>query len=228
MTLEQMQKAEVAIAAGIKIDDAQNDYFQLSGTPVQDEDGRFDNYDPYPIPYTDLKSVSVGADSEYVYFKFQFFGKFPVEMPSYNGDEIECTEAKVEDFGSSTTSQEPYELHDYVIYGRYLNGRLEKVTPQLDHYAFISTDTKMGNHNKKGMVGGGMGYDYILSAYPLSLFNLKLGDEVTFRAMSETASAKYHHQDIDGAGTSVTSKSGILIKYKLGSSIFENLGEPDK
>ena len=76
------------------------------------------------------------------------------------------------------------------------------------------------------MIGGGSGYDYILGAYPLSLFNLEIGDKVTFSISTETGSAKYHHEAINFLldQPDVNAKAGATIEYILGSNTYKNLG----
>jgi hypothetical protein len=226
MTPEELKKAELSLATGIIINDGQNDFFQLTGELKPDEeDGRYDNFRPYPLPYTDVKNVSVGADNTYIYFKFLFYGNFPKEIPVYDNDTLEVIVTKVEELSSASSGIEPYEINTDLMYGRYDGkGKVTPITPQFDHYAFISTDGGMKDRNTNGLVGGGLGYDYIFVAYPLSILNVKLGDEVTFRTTSETASSKYHHEVIDSIGSGPDSKFSMKIKYKLGSKTYDNLG----
>jgi hypothetical protein len=58
---------------------------------------------------------------------------------------------------------------------------------------------------------------------------LKFGDEVTFSLATETGSSIYHHEAIDFilGDSNPKVKTGAIIKYKLGSNTYENLGIPE-
>jgi hypothetical protein len=77
------------------------------------------------------------------------------------------------------------------------------------------------------MVEGGPGYDYILSAFPLSLFSLKLGDEVTFDSDTETGSVIYHHEAVDTLLGELDSKFGKIIRYRIGADQYEIVPNPE-
>ena len=60
-TSAELQAAEKALQNGVKIDDQQNDFYKIPPGTVQ-PDGRPDNPNPYPLPWTDFRSVNFGAD----------------------------------------------------------------------------------------------------------------------------------------------------------------------
>src|SRR4030042_7190600 len=57
----QLAAANLAIANGIKIEDPQYDWYKFPDGSIQ-TDGRPDNSEPYPLPWTDFRSASIGAD----------------------------------------------------------------------------------------------------------------------------------------------------------------------
>ncbi len=232
----QLAAANLAIAKGIKIEDPQYDWYKFPIGSMQ-PDGRPDNPEPYPLPWTDFRSVSVGADQNYIYFKFQFWGEFPLTTASYNGDFIRSTGAKITSFtfinsegikDSADLGTGPWfvtmENDTWVPAGQATLGQGAMISP-------TGRDERMETIFKintgAGMVAGGPGYDYILSAFPLSLFNLKLGDEVTFDSSTETGSTIYHHEAVDILLGKPGEKFGETIKYKLGSDYYEIVPNPD-
>jgi hypothetical protein len=224
---EELKKAEEAFAKGIKIDDPQNDFYKFPPNSIQ-PDGRLDNPNSYPLPYTDLKSLVVGADNNYIYFKFEFWGQFPEDTPEYNNDILISTGGKIEEF--TYTDKDGYkdsaELGDSVGYVRYLdNGAFTKAKSTLGQLAMISPvgqdellETIYKTKNGKGLINGGPNYDYIIGAYPLNLFGINYGDVVTFKCSTETGSQMFHHECIDLLLSIEGSKFGSTIEYKLGSN----------
>ena len=79
----------------------------------------------------------------------------------------------------------------------------------------------------EGLIAGGAGQDYILSAFPLSLFGIKLGDEVLFSCATETGSKVYHHAAVDVLFGSPTSKAGATLSYVLGAGDYKIEKLPD-
>ena len=229
---EELKKAEEAFAKGIMIDDSQNDFYKFPPNSIQ-PDGRPDNSNSYPLPYTDLKSLAVGVDNSYIYFKFEFWGKFPEDTPEYNNDILVSTVAKIEDFtytdkDGNTNSAE---LGDDVVYVRYLdNGTFTKAKCTIGQLAMITPigkdeklETIYETKNGKGLIYGGPNYDYIIGAYPLELFGINNGDVVTFRCSTETGSQIFHHECVDVLLDIEGGKFGSTIEYKLGSNQYEIL-----
>lgn len=232
----ELAAANLAISNGIKIEDPQYDWYRFPVGSIQ-PDGRPDNSEPYPLPWTDFRSVSIGADQDYIYFKFQFWGEFPLEAVSYNGDLINSTGAKITNF-TFTNNESEKDSADlgaglwYVMMENDIWVPAENV--MLGQGAMISPigrdehmETIFKIQTGAGMIAGGPGYDYILSAFPLSLFNLKLGDEVTFDSSTETGSTIYHHEAVDILLDKPGEKFGEVVIYKLGSDYYEIMLNPD-
>ncbi len=237
-TAAQLEHAELALSQGIHIEDPTDDFFQVPPGSVQ-PDGRPDNPDPYPLPYTDVRSLSVGADEQYLYIKYQFWGEFPLEGDVYNGDAITAVGAKLTDF-TFTNENGPDSAEiglsvTYFFFDPMENAPAVPIEPMIGQGAMISptgTDEYQETIYKEmtgaGMVGGGPGYDYLISALPLSLFGLSYGDEIVFGAASETGSSIYHHEVIDILLSDPAEKFGDLIRYRLGASTYEVIEFQDK
>jgi hypothetical protein len=232
----ELTAANLAIANGIKIEDTQYDWYKFPVGSIQ-PDGRPDNPEPYPLPWTDFRSVSVGVDQNYIYFKFQFWGEFPLGAVSYNGDLINSTGAKITNF-TFTNNEGKKDSADLGAGPWYVTMENNTWVPaenvRLGQGAMISPtgrdehmETIFKINTGAGMIAGGPGYDYILSAFPLSLFNLKLGDEVTFDSSTETGSKIYHHEAVDILLDKPGEKFGEVVIYKLGSDHYEIMLNPD-
>lgn len=232
----ELAAANLALANGIKIDDPQNDWYKFPPGSVQ-PDGRPDNSNPYPLGWTEFRSVSVGADENYIYFKFQFWDVFPKEAVIYNGDLIRSIGAKIESlsFVNSEGNNDSADLGDGIWYADFNNESMPASQSTVGHGSMISPigrdehmETIFKNMTGAGMVAGGPGFDYLLGAYPLSLFNLKLGDEVTFHSSTETGSAIFHHEALDILLDVPNSKFGETISYKLGSNHYDIVPNVDE
>lgn len=102
--------------------------------------------------------------------------------------------------------------------------------PMVDQIAQISPDGEDEEKDalfktmiSEGLIEGGPGTDYLLAAYPLSLFDLEFGDEVRFSAAYEVGSNKYHHEAIDVIANEPGAKNGNIIKYMLGANTYEEI-----
>jgi hypothetical protein len=173
----------------------------------------------------------VGADENYLYFKFQFWDVFPQKVSTINGDLIQSTGAKIESLTFSN-NEGKIDTADLGCGVWYVEMQNDKWVPAdqatLGHDSMISPtgrdklqETTFKTVTSTGMVAGGPGFDTIISAYPLSLFNLKPGDEITFHSSTETGSTMFHHEALDVLLDKPNSKFGETIKYRLGSNQYE-------
>jgi len=228
-TTDELQAANIALKNGIIIEDPENDFYPIPHGTIQKEDNRPDNSDPYPIPWTDLKSVNIGADKNYLYVKSTFWGQFPNERTIYNGDLVWGSGVKLTNFKfkNKESKIDSADMSDTI---RYDNEPI----PGLLHSAMISPtitvnfELQFKTTTGEGMITGGPGFDYILAAYPLKNYDLKLGDEVTFDASSESGSDKFHHEAIDLLLDQTNSKFGKTLIYKIGSNTYSILSNPDQ
>jgi hypothetical protein len=231
----QLAAANTELANGIKIEDPKNDWVKFPEGTMQ-PDGRPDNSNPYPLGWTDLKSLSMGADSQFLYVKFEFWDTFPSEAVVHDSDRITGGCGKINNFtfNNSQGKKDTADLISNISFNLQGNGRMNGI----DQNAMISPAGEDAQReiifqvfSKDGLMAGGPGTDFFLSAYPLSQFNLKLGDVVTFDSSSEFGSEKYHHESLDIILGKGSSKFGDTISYILGSNAYKiipNLEEKKK
>jgi hypothetical protein len=234
------KRAEDALSKGISFDDPENDWYKFPEGSMQWD--KPDNPEPYPLPFTDLKQVKIGADEEYLYVKFIFYGEFPDKMPSYNGDDLFSTGAKIDQMTYMTNegTLDYAEIGSGVFYVEFTGDEkteeyvpLDK--PSLGHIAMISPqgldehmETIYKTMNGIGFIGGGPGYDYLLSAFPLSEFGISYGQEMNFSVAVESGSNLWHHESVDLLLNKNTSKFGANIKYVLGEDKYEFVPSQDE
>jgi hypothetical protein len=224
---------ENALSKGVKIEDAQNDWIT---TPDTLPEGEIDNENPYPLPWTDIRSVSFGADDEYMYFKFQFWGNFPRNPVAYEGDLINGGGAQVCQMTFGPGVHDWAQLQTTLSYMDEASTSKVAEMPRLIHEAMISPtgqrdeqlDDIYEKFTREGLIGGGADTDYLLTAYPMKLFGFKCGDTITFHLVSEFKSQKYHHvaKDYVLAVADPLAGHGERIKYVLCSNTYEKLGVP--
>ncbi|MFA6082171.1 MAG: hypothetical protein WC773_02000 [Patescibacteria group bacterium] len=213
MSTTMVTNAENALANGISINDERDDFVIMSSN--KEELNAEDNPSPYRLDYFDIKSVSVGADDQYLYIKTTFFGTIPKTSQKVNGDNIVAIAAKAEitddqgkeylgmaaDFGYVAIIGIPA-LNTYYSYGAT---GIE--WPENARYTHQDRDSK---------VYGGGGTDYIMGAYPLNKMGLEMGQTINIRFPMEVRSHKFTHAAVDvlaGSG-----KSPGIVTWKLGSN----------
>ena len=227
-TSSQLATAQEALKNGITFTDPQNDWYIIAPGTTQPY-GRPDNPDTYPLGWTDVKSISIGANGTYLYVKFEFWDEFPFEQPVYNGDAITGVGGKIEQFTFTKAdgTEDTADLGAGVDWIADQNsGRIQTILGQSAMISPIGVDeyseTVYERYTGAGLIAGGPGYNYVLSAFPLSLLNLQLGDTVTFALSSETGSTTYHHEAIDFLlSDSRESKEKNSTRYTLGSDTYE-------
>jgi len=234
----ELDAANAALAKGVKFEDPQNDFYIIPKDVIEG-DGRPNNNKPYPLGYTDMKSFTVAADESYLYFKHELWDKFPRSLPQYGDDSIWITGPAVDQMFFYKDGQA--DLAQIISELGYTTGRPtadNKVSPlkkpELRNSIMMSPtgldstgDNIVKNHTRSGMIAGGVGTDYVLSAVPLNIFGLKLGDEIIFSVGDETGSAIYHHESVDLLLEEGNNKNGDKIRYKLGSATYERMSLSD-
>ena len=228
-----IERAEDAFAKGIVLDDPENDWYMFpEGSRQWDKP---DNPAPYPLSYTDLKQVKIGADEEYLYVKFIFYGNFPDKMPSYNGDDLFSTGAMIEQMTYITNEgiADSADIGNGIAYVQFTGSeKTEEYSPldkpTIGQLAMIGEEgldehmeTIHRTQNGAGFVSGGAGYDYLMSAFPLSEFNISYGDEINFSIAVESGSNLWHHESVDLLMNENNSKFGAKIIYVLGDDKYE-------
>lgn len=218
---EQLQKAEKALLNGVALEDEKDDFYIAPEISKEEIEKGYNNPDAYRISYFDYKRLSFGADEEYLYFKHEYWDKFPEKgLIEYNGDKITETVAKIVELSFVGKENEMTSLVDGICFPNCGNEIIR-------HYYFVGwTGEQMKKRDGmpdgyNGMITGGPGYDYILSAYPLADLGLKTGDEIVFSHESETTSEKWHHATADRLFQLPETKRSKIIKWVVGSNRFE-------
>jgi hypothetical protein len=236
---EELQHANQALSGGITINAPENDFYHPPEGSVQ-ADGRPDNPNPYPIPFTDLKRVTVGADGENLYVKYEFWGEFPTEAYVYENEMIHAVGAKMTEFTftDSDGDEDVAELDLSVMYIEKPEGVDPRDYPPMNPKMLLEyritplgldetmeTIFESTGNSDIGRAFGGPGYDYLLGSYPLSLFDISLGDIVEFSVTTESGSTTFHHEGSDFLlDAPPPAKSGSKIQYTLGEDTYEDLG----
>jgi len=214
---EMQNLAEQAFIAGITIEDNENDFAQMGEKPGDSEE-KPNNPVAYPLAYADVKSVTLGADEEYLYCKMEFWGKIPNQPAEIGDDKISGTGIKVNITNSKGEDQEIWMLGF---------GYLPVLDlPTLNTYYFYGPtgiqepeDKRFSGRGGDSKIAGGAGTDYVMGALPLAHTGMSLGQEIFFSVSVETASLKYDHATVDVLGGQ--GKMPALITWKLGTNIFQ-------
>jgi hypothetical protein len=242
---EQLRTAEAALASGVTINDPEADWAPIS--EGFQPDGRMDNGKPYPLAFTDVKSVSYGADDQYLYLKVVLYDVIPGEVVYWENSEFKktdyiqgmgCNLALISFLNRNTGKTDEGLMQLGVTYiegsGRENLENPTFYTPPvvgLSNFATL-TGTKdkynediYGVSGSNGLTSGGAGKNYFMGAFPLSLFGLQLGDVIEFNISMEVGSKLFHHECVDVI-LDCGYKTGETILYQLGASTYENLGPP--
>ncbi len=239
MTEEELTIALQALANGITIADAQNDYAEVKEGVIQG-DGRPDNPRPWAMPFTDLKNVTVGADDEYIYVKYQFYAVIPSELQRNDTDYITsvCINFDLINYYNHNINQiDGSGLMQTGITYAVGNKEDAKVNDQTPVYnppvvgtsTFGAANSEVKDENGEdtygissgeGKVYGGAGFDYVIAAFPFSNLGLQKNQEIIFSVSAESGSKVYHHQSIDPLLDFGSYKSGKRITWVIGSNTY--------
>lgn len=209
------QKAELAFARGITILDESND-FAWMGTGGSG--GKPNNPTGYNLGFNDLKSITLGADDQYIYIKVMFWGTIPDLPPNINGDMIGSTVMKL-----NFTNEQGVDQAIWMLSFGYLP--VVNLTTTNTYYFYGPTgiqepeDKRFSGRGTDSQVIGGAGYDHLIGALPLKGINLNAGQTVNLCFSVETASDKYDHASVDVLGGH--GKMPALITWKLGSDSYQ-------
>jgi hypothetical protein len=240
MTQEQLDNANTALASGIQIEDKTNDYYKPQAGVIQG-DGKPDNSKPYPLGYSDITSVNIGADSQYLYVKVNVNNTIPIKLPIINGDEIKMLVANIElvNFINSIGKVDQGSIQIGQMYVQSTNPDKElstsasndfvEIEPVLGTSTLISPTGKRDKtneeiysvHGNEGLVAGGSGTNYLLVAFPYTVYDMKYGDTLTLSIAVEANSRIYHHASTDILLLIENSKYGKQIIYKIGSDTYK-------
>jgi hypothetical protein len=242
---EQLRTAEAALTSGVTINDPEADWAPIS--EGFQPDGRMDNGKPYPLAFTDVKSVSFGADDQYLYLKVVLYDVIPADVVYWENDEFKKTDyiqgmgcnLGLSSFLNRNTGKTDEGLMQLGVTYIEGSGRENLENPTFYTPPVVATSnfaTLTGTKDKynediygvsasNGLTSGGAGKNYFMGAFPLSLFGLQLGDVIEFSISMEVGSKLFHHECVDVL-LDCGYKTGETIRYQLGAGTYENLGPP--
>jgi hypothetical protein len=224
MSAEQRQKAEKALQNGIKIEDAKGDFvsdFKLIMPADQ-------------ILQFDTKSIEYGADDQYLYRKcsYRAVAEENLVLAGHGDIQMNCSSALYIDRQQPKAvkwGEEKYHMlttnYDYAE--NLLGIELSINMPE------GATEEDMNNSGVQysikrpfgGLVYGGVGYDYVLAAWPLSELGLKSDDAVTiFSSTEEGAKGDGTHFAVDMVPQG-NQKDGTMVKWVLGQKEYQIIKE---
>jgi hypothetical protein len=242
MTAAQLEKANLVLAMGVTIDDPENDFAVSPVGPVG-LDGKTDNPQGYQLHWNDIKKVTLGADQENFYIRYDFYGTIPTTMVTVTGDDIKSIACNIGlskfTTTSGTTDEGMWQVGLMFAQQRGDDSKDESVgydvitprigltsiatpTPTQDKYG----ETMYATSSSDGAVSGGAGSDYIIALFPLANLRVAPGTDITFDIGVETNSRTYHHSSIDPLLDFGSAKSGKIITYILGSNTYTSV-KPD-
>lgn len=208
-------QAEQALNSGITVEDPKNDFVTFGSNKEEVMPTDTNNPSPYQLAYFDLKTLSVGVDEKYFYYKATFYDIIPESATTIGDDTISGNGCKVELTDAEGVNQAllstdfNYLLKASMIGTYYFTGPTGIEWPEDDRFARKDSD---------GKVFGGPGTDYLMGAFPLEKLGLKKGDTIHFTFSMEASSKKYTHAAVDvlrGSG-----KMPALIEWQSGTNQF--------
>lgn len=217
MDSQMLQKAHEALSLGITIEDEQNDFVSVRDKNEKEGDN-LNNLDGYKYPFLDLKSVSVGIDDRYLYWKVQFRGEIPNRPHKINGDKIVAQGVGISIVNKYGEEQVGLAMNcDFLpivdiptIGTYYFYGPTGIEEPEDKRFAHQGIDSK---------ISGGGGTDYLIGALPLKKIDIISGQDVYFSVSVETGSAKDDHFAVDVLKGE--KKDPAVIKWKSGTKVYE-------
>jgi len=216
MDEQMLRNAEAAVGTGITIQDQQDDIVSLQGK-IEKETGQLNNPQSYPSSYLDVKTINVGSDEKYIYFKVQYWGQIPMKAEKIGDDEIQGNMIKlhlmeeqgkeqavlVANYGYSLFNLSGFETY-------YFYGPTGIEEPEDKRFAHQDKDSKMF---------GGPGTDYLIGAFPMGRLGLRQGQTIYMNFLGEAKSKKYHHASIDALGGK--GKMAGFITWEVGSNQYQ-------
>jgi hypothetical protein len=242
-SVSELKAAEDALAKGITLDDPRGDWAPIS-EGIQ-PDGRSDNAYPYPLAFTDVRKIRIGADSKYLYLKVELDDVIPGKLVYYENPQQQktdyiasmCTNLGLGRFFNRNTGKDDAGLMQLGV--SFIEGEQNGVeNPRVfeppavatSSFATVTGEKRNGEDvyavsEGKGSVAGGPGRNYAVGAFTLSNFGLQIGDVIEFDISMEVGSKLFHHESVD-VMLDCGYKAGETIRYRLGSDTYEKLGPP--
>lgn len=209
-----LRSAQSSFNSGITIEDEQNDFVSLEGK--EEATGEKNNPKAYEFPYLDVKSVSIGSDDTFLYFKVNYRGQIPAKAEKIGDDTIQGNNMKLHITDKVGKEQAilivnyswiPFNLSAFETYYFYEPTGIE--FPEDKRYVHQDRDSK---------IYGGPGTDYLMGAFPLKKLGLSKGQTIYMNLFGEAKSDKYVHASIDTLGGH--GKMPGLITWVIGSNTY--------
>lgn len=211
---QMLSNSEKAFDVGITIDDPKDDFVIFESNK---EDLNENNPSPYRLPVLDVRSLSLGADENYVYYKITFYDTFPSKPIDINGDRIVGIGNKLSVLDENSELSILYTGFGYlpilrmpVLNTYYFWGPTGIVWPEEDRFTHQDKDSK---------VYGGAGTNYVMGAFPINKSSLIYGQEAHLSFMMETESDRYTHAAVDVLRGK--EKFGGIISWKVGTNQYK-------
>lgn len=209
MSPDLIKQAETALANGPTINDPQNDFLskELLGKEM-------DLDEPYRFPYSDIKSLTLGMDDQYFYYKVNLWGNIPKKPGNINGDYSQSAGPQLslmdEKGVIQTTLAAEFgwlpKLHIFSMNTWYSTDPTGVVWPEGERMKYQKFDSK---------VYGGAGTDYIMGAFPLDKLNFNIGKTAYLALPVESGSEQHTHASVDHLGGS--GKLEAFITWQVGT-----------
>jgi hypothetical protein len=207
-------RADAAFAQGIAIQDAANDFVDVGGKATGPDNAPTASY---PLSYVDIKTVQVGADVDWLYFKVIFQSTIPSWPESYQGDLMQGLLVRM------SIREDPAQKQDSVILVVGTGWEPLIRLPASNTYFFWGPtgieepeSQRYAHQDASSKLAGGAGTDYLMGALPMKKLGLALGQTIYFTVEQETKSARYTHASFDallGEG-----KASAIIRWVVGSA----------
>jgi len=216
MDVTMLRSAENTVRSGISIEDEQNDFVSLKGK-VEEETGQLNNPQSYISSYLDVKSISLGADDKYLYYKVEYWDQIPTKAEKISNDVILGNMMKLQ----ITDEQGKDKAILVVNYG----WTLFNIWGFETYYFYEPTgievpeNKRFANQDRDSKIFGGPGTNYLISAFPMEKLGLRQGQTIYINFLGEAKSKKYAHASIDalrGHG-----KMAALITWVIGSNKYQ-------
>jgi hypothetical protein len=211
-----LRNAENAVSSGITVKDQQNDLVTLQGK-LEEETGQKNNPKSYTSPYLDVKTISVGADEKYLYYKVQYWGQIPRQAEKIGDDMIQGNMMKLHITDGKGREQAVlvinygwtlFNLSGFETY--YFYGPTGIETPE---------DKRFAHQDKDSKIYGGPGTDYLIGAFPMEKLGLRQGQTIYMNLLGEAKSKQYTHASIDALGGK--GKMAGFITWEIGSNQYQ-------
>lgn len=194
--------AEKALAAGVRLTDPAGDWAYLGTLD--------DNPEPYHLDCVDLRSLELAMDAEYLYVKIVVGGPIAAASADYplDGDTLLGLGYNVSfDLDNNRMTGTPGNGAEAILTSGFT---VAMDTGKLRDSRYCMTGPTGSDREDEAFekrfimepheyarIWGGIGYDYILTAVPLSVIGVLPDQAIAVSVWAEAGTGKYHHGAFD-------------------------------